>query len=99
MILELQRADRVRDVFERVRDRVRVIVHRIDAPFVAGAVMVGVTDAVDRRVAQVHVGRGHVDLRAQDVLAIGEFAGLHAAEQVQDSAPDGRGTASCRRAW
>ncbi len=83
VILELQRADRMRDVLDRVRQRVREIVHRVDAPGVAGAVVVRVADAVDRRVAQVHVGRGHVDLGAHDVHAVGEFAGLHAAEQVQ----------------
>jgi hypothetical protein len=43
----------------------------------------GVADAVDGRVAQVDVGRGHVDLGAQDVGAVGELAGLHALEQIQ----------------
>jgi hypothetical protein len=44
---------------------------------------VRVADAVDRRVAQVDVGRGHVDLRAQHVGAVGKFAGAHLAEQVE----------------
>ena len=81
LILELQRTDRVRDVFQRVLDRMREGVHRIDAPAVAGVVVRGMTDAVNRRIAQVDVRRRHVDLRAQDVRAIGEFAGLHAAEE------------------
>jgi hypothetical protein len=42
----------------------------------------GVADAVDGRVAQVDVGRGHVDPGAQDVGAVGELAGLHALEEV-----------------
>ncbi len=67
----------------RVRQRVRVVVHRIDAPRVAGAVVVGVADAVQHRIAQVDVGRGHVDLGAQHVGAVGELAGAHAAEQVE----------------
>ena len=44
---------------------VREVVHRIDAPLVAGAVMLGVQDAVHHRVAHVQIGRGHVDLGAQ----------------------------------
>jgi hypothetical protein len=48
--------------------------------------VVGVADAVDGRVAHIHVRRGHrvfADLGAQDVLAVGVFAGLHVAEQLQ----------------
>ena len=62
---------------------VRVVVHRVDAPGVAGAVVGGVPDAVEQRVAQVHVGRRHVDLRAQHVRAVGELAGPHAREEVE----------------
>lgn len=83
VILEFERAERMRDAFERIRDAVRVVVHRIHAPCVAGAVVVRVTDPVDHRVAHVHVRRRHVDLRAQHVLAFLELAGLHAAEQVE----------------
>ena len=74
MILELQRAERVRDAFDRVRDRMRVVVGRIDAPGVAGAVMRRVSDAVQRRVPHVDVRRRHVDLRAQHVRAVGKLA-------------------------
>ena len=83
VILELQRAERVRDAFERVGDRMRVVVGRIDAPRVAGAVMRGVPDPVQRRVPHVHVRRRHVDLRAQHVRAVGELARPHAREQVE----------------
>jgi hypothetical protein len=83
VILEFERAQRMRDAFERIRDAVRVVVHRIHAPCVAGAIVVRVADAVDHRVAHVHVRRRHVDLRAQHVLAVLELAGLHPAEQVE----------------
>ena len=63
--LELERADRVRDALERVLEAVREVVERVDAPRVAGAVVMRVLDAEDRRVAHLHVGRRHVDLRAQ----------------------------------
>ena len=51
-----------------------VVVHRVDAPGVARAVVVRVLDAVQQRIAQVHVWRGHVDLGAQHVLAVREIA-------------------------
>ena len=82
VILELERAQRVRDVLERIRQRMREIVHRVDAPFVAGPLVRDVADAVQGRVAQVHVGRCHVDLRPQHVFAVPEFARAHAPEQV-----------------
>ena len=43
----------------------------------------GVADAVEDRVAQVDVRRGHVDLGAQRTGAVRELAGLHAGEQVE----------------
>jgi hypothetical protein len=78
--LELQRADRVGDALVRVLERVRVVVHRVDAPLVAGVVVVGLADAVDDRIAHVHVRRGHVDLRAEDRLAFVELAARHLRE-------------------
>ena len=42
-----------------------------------------VANPVQRRVAQVHVGRSHIDLRPQHVLAIREFARVHASKQVE----------------
>ena len=83
MILELERAERMRDALERVRQRVREVVHRVDAPGVAGAVMRRVADPVERRIAHVEVRRRHVDLRAQHVRAVGELAGAHPREQIE----------------
>ena len=61
----------------------RVVVHRVDAPVVAGAMVRLSLDPVEHRVAQVDVRRCHVDLRAQHVRAVFELAGAHAAEQVE----------------
>src|SRR5579864_5924401 len=83
VILEFERAQRMRDVFERVRNAVRVVVHRIHAPLVAGAIVMRKADPVDHRVAHVEVRRRHVDLRAQHVLAFLELARFHATEQVE----------------
>ena len=83
MVLELQRADRVGDAFDRIALAVRVVVQRIDAPLVARAMMMGVLDAVHHRVAQVDVRRRHVDLGPQRPRAVGELAALHPLEQVE----------------
>ncbi len=83
MVLELQRAQRVRDPLDGIRLAVREVIGRIDAPRIAGAGMRGMQDAVQHRIAQVHVRRGHVDLRAQHARAVGEFAGPHAPQQVE----------------
>ena len=79
----LERAQRMGHALDRVRQRVGVVVHRVDAPRIAGPVMVGVPDAVQHRVAHRDVGRRHVDLRPQDVRAIRELAGPHPAEEIQ----------------
>ena len=83
VILELERAQRVRDALNRVRQRMREVVHRIDAPRVAGPMMRGVPDAIERRVAHVEIRRRHVDLRAQDVRAVLELARAHPGEEVE----------------
>ena len=60
-----------------------VVVHGVDAPVIAGAVMLGMTDAVQHGIAHIHVGRRHVNLGPQHVGAIGKLAGPHPAEQVK----------------
>ena len=83
VILEFERADRMRDALDRVRLAVRVVVARVDAPFRAGARMRRMQDAIEHRVAQVDVARRHVDLGAQHARAVRELARAHAAEQVE----------------
>ena len=83
VVLEFQRADRMRDALDRVGLAVGVIIARIDRPFVAGARMGGVQDAVEHGIAQVDVARGHVDPGAQHPRAVGKLAGLHAAKQIE----------------
>src|ERR1035441_6089562 len=61
----------------------RVVVHRVDAPRVARAVMSGLANAKERGIAQVDVGRCHVDLRAQRAGAVRKLAGTHPPEKIQ----------------
>ena len=81
--LELKRTHGVRDAFERVFNRVREIVHRINAPLVPFVVMRNVADTVDDGIAEMDVGRGHVNLRANAPFPVGELASLHPVEDVQ----------------
>ena len=83
MILEFQRADRVCDSLDRVGLAVRKVVHGINAPLVARAVMLGMQNTVHHRIAHVQVLRRHVDLGAQGAGAIRELARAHALEQIQ----------------
>ena len=83
VVLELERADGVGDALDQVGEAVGEVVEGIDAPGVAGAVVVGVADAVERPVAHLEVGARHVDLGAQHVGAVGELALAHAGEEVE----------------
>ena len=83
VVLVLERAQRVGDALDRVGLPVRPVVHRVHAPGVAGAVVRGLADAVHDRIAQVEVGMGHVDLRAQDLAPVLELARAHAPEEVE----------------
>ena len=83
MRLELQGAERVGDPLDGIGLPVGPVVGRVDAPLVAGAVVVLATDPVHHRIAQVQVGRGHVDLRPQRARAVGELAFAHAAQEIE----------------
>ena len=83
MVFKLKRTQRVRDVFQRIGNAMGVVVHRIDQPGIAGSNVVSAFDAIDHRIAQIDVGRGHVDLGAQGFRAIGELARPHATKQIE----------------
>src|SRR4051812_21004574 len=61
----------------------REVVHGVDAPGVAGPMVGGAPDPVERRIPHVEIRRSHVDLGAQDVLTVLELSGAHAREQVE----------------
>ena len=73
----------MRDALQCVGNAVRVVVERIDAPFVAGAVMRDVAYAVDRRVAQIDVRACQIDLESKHMRAIRKLAFLHAPEEIE----------------
>ena len=83
MDLVFQRAEGMRDALDGVLERMLEVVHRIDAPIVARAVVMAAQYAVERGIAHQHVGRGHVDLGAQNARAIRELALAHALKEVE----------------
>ena len=70
----------MRDAFDGIRNRMGVIVHRIDAPLITRHMVRSVADAVQQRIAHLHVRVCHVNLGAQNMLAVFEFPFAHAAE-------------------
>ena len=93
VILELERAQRVRDLLDGVRDRMRVVVDRIDRPLVAGAMVRDAPHAIEHRVAHVDVRRRHVDLRAQHAARRPRTRRRASARTGRGSPPpSGRGT-------
>ena len=83
MHVEFERTNRVRYALNRVALTVGIVVHRIDAPFVARAVMLGVDDTVHNRVAEEHIRVRHVDFGTQHLRAVGKFTVLHADKEVE----------------
>ena len=82
MGLKLQGTQGMGDTLQGVLNGVSEVIHGIDAPLVAGAVVRHVLDAVDGRVAHIEVAAGQVDLGAEGHSAIGEFTGPHPSEQI-----------------
>src|SRR3546814_12892630 len=69
------------DAFDRVAQRVCVVVHRVDRPGVAGVLVRDRLDPVQTRAAQVDVAAGNVDTRAKGPRGGRELARAHAPEQ------------------
>ena len=83
MIFIFERADGVRNPLDGVRLPVREIIHGVDFPGVARARMGGMQHAIHDRIAQIDVAARHVNLGAQDRLALLESASAHLLEKRQ----------------
>ena len=80
---ELERAERVGDVLDCVREAVGEVVHRVDRPGIPGAVVWGCDDPVEDRIPHRQDRGGHVDLGAKGPGAGCELAFAHAPEEVE----------------
>jgi hypothetical protein len=79
----MQHTHRTHRTRARAHLPVREVVQRVHAPLVAGAVVVLVQNPVERRVAHVHVGVRHIDLRAQHHRPLRVLPRLHLLEQPE----------------
>ena len=73
----------MRHALYRILKRMREVVHGIDHPLAARVRMLRVADAIDDGIAHVDIGRRHVYLGAQHLLAVGEFPRAHPAEKIE----------------
>ena len=83
MVFEFQRAKGVRDIFDRIGDRMGIVIHWINDPFRPLAVVRHIHDAEKNRIAHVDIRRCHVDLRPQHMRSIFELSRAHALEQIE----------------
>ena len=71
------------NAFNGIFQGVSEIIHWIDAPLIASAVMGHMVDAVDDRIAHIEVWRGQVDLGAQRHCSVVKFSSPHSGKQIK----------------
>ena len=76
-------ANRVGHPLEIIALSVCEIIHRVYIPLVAGAVMRVFYDAIHDRIAEVHVGRRHVDARTEHTTSLLKLSRVHSLEKVK----------------
>ena len=82
IVLELEGAEGVGDPLDGIRQPMGEVVERVDAPGVAAAIVRGVANPKQERIAHDHVRMGHVDLGPEHMRAVGKLARLHPAQDV-----------------
>ena len=80
---ELECTDRVGYTLEEVALSVSEVVHRISVPLRACAVVWSVDDAIDDRVAEVHIRVSHVELCTEHHAALHSLWSVHLVEQLE----------------
>ena len=83
VIFELYRAKRVCNAFERILNRMSIVIQRINAPFISLSVMVGMNYSVDCGVSHIHIGRRHIYFCSKGLCAVGKFSVLHSFEKFE----------------
>jgi hypothetical protein len=76
--VELKRAQRVRDAFDGVRERVGEVIEWVNGPLVSTAIMGSFLDPVEHWISHQHIGRSHVNFGPKDVRSVVEFSLSHA---------------------
>ena len=83
VVFKLQAAQGVGDTLQCVLDRMSKVVHGVDAPLVALAMVMHVTDSVNNRITHIEVAGSQVDLGTQGHCVVRELTGTHPGKQVQ----------------
>ena len=83
VVEELEGAERVGHLLERIGERMREVVHRIDAPGVARSVVGLVLDPVEDRIPHRDDRRRHVDAGPQHAAAFRELPRPHARKEIE----------------
>ena len=83
VILELQRAHRVRDPFDRVFVSMCEIVHRVDAPLVFRAIVGFFQDPIHNRVSHIHIRMRHIDFGSQHTAFLFLLSRAHSFEEAE----------------
>ena len=73
MILKLQSAERMGDAFKSIREAMRIIVHRVEAPLVSCSLMSHLADAINHWISQVDVWGSHIDLGTKHMSSVFKF--------------------------
>ena len=77
VIFKFKRTKRVSYSLYCVFERMRKIVHRINAPLIPRAMMSSPQNSVYNRVAHIYVRRRHIYFRSERLFAVGIFAVFH----------------------
>ena len=83
IVFKLHGADGMGDSFDGIGEAMGEVVHGIDAPLVPCPVMGHAANAVEGGIAQVQVGRGHVDFGPEHPGTVLKLTRSHALKQIQ----------------
>ena len=72
----------MRDVLNRILNRMSEIVHRVNAPFVPGVVMMHMGYTINNRITHIDVWGCHINFRTQYLFAIHIFAFFHLLKEL-----------------
>ena len=70
-------------MLDGVTNAVGKVVHGVDTPSIAGALVGRMANAINHRVTHVQVGRRHINLQPRHMATIRKFTGAHALKQIQ----------------
>jgi len=70
------------DLLNGITLSVGIVIHRVNAPCIAGTVMFGMNDPVHQGVPHKHVGMAHVYFGTKHPAAVGKFTVPHPGEQI-----------------